>query len=431
ATEITEEQWNATLAKFGAYSAWKGAKKGDAVESLGLEAIEAIIKDDKKAELLALVEEDKKLEAEANSIDTVDKLLRLYRDFYKLLKNYVTFADFYASYKGDVKAIFQAGTLYVAQRSCDLCIRVEDMGKHGDMAGLSGMYIVYCACTSKTKGQTMNIAAVLTDGDVDGLRAGMNAVFYDRDGLDWDATITKIIDNPISVRQAFFAPYKKLARTITERINKAATEKSNKVDADLTAKANTAQIPANKDEAKAAVPAPGFDIAKFAGIFAAVGMGLGMIGSAIMGLIHPWYNVLILLVVLVVCISGPSMFIAWQKLRKRNLGPVLNANGWAINSDVLVNIKFGATLTHLAKYPKVVMNDPFAEKKTPLWRKLLYLLIVLAGVGAWLYFTDRLTCIGFPFHKEAPVEEVVEAPEAATVEDVAADAEAEAPSDGE
>ena len=31
-------------------------------------------------------------------------------------------------------------------------------------------------------------------------------------------------------------------------------------------------------------------------------------------------------------ISGPSMLIAWLKLRQRNIGPILDANGWAVNA---------------------------------------------------------------------------------------------------
>ena len=254
----------------------------------------------------------------------------------------------------------------------------------------------------------MDIAAVVTDGDVDGLRVGMNALFYDNAGNDYDATITKIIENPISVRQAFWAPYKKVARTITDRINKSAAEKSSKVDSNLTAKASTAQIPESKDEAaKAVTPAPAqsFDIAKFAGIFAAIGMGVGFIGSALLKIIDPWTNIIVILILLVLGISGPSMFIAWQKLRKRNLAPVLNANGWAINSNILVNTKFGATLTSLAKMPKAVAGgDPFSMK-TPLWKKILRWLIALVIVaGAVLYFTDNLGFMGIHRHKAEPAQ---------------------------
>jgi hypothetical protein len=48
------------------------------------------------------------------------------------------------------------------------------------------------------------------------VRWGRNGIFYDRKGLDWDATITKIVDNPISIGQAFWSPYKKLLRWIEE-----------------------------------------------------------------------------------------------------------------------------------------------------------------------------------------------------------------------
>ena len=67
-------------------------------------------------------------------------------------------------------------------------------------------------------GEKMTIAAAFTDGDSDNLMVGRNGLFYDRKGQDWDATITKIIENPISIRQAFWAPYKKLVRLIEEQV---------------------------------------------------------------------------------------------------------------------------------------------------------------------------------------------------------------------
>lgn len=426
AESITEAEWNAVVAKFGAYCAWKADKKGAAVEALGLDAVKAVLAEDRKAELVALIDEDKKLEAEANSIDAVNKLLHYYRDFYKLLKNYVTMSDFFTVGEGSPLAVFQSGCLYIEQRRLDLCIKVSDMGKHGDMAGQSGMFIVYCACTSKTKGTTLNIAAVLTDGDVDGIRVGQNAVFYDRDGVDYDAVVTKIVDNPVSIRQAFWSPYRKMGNAISERISKSAAEKDSKVSADLTNKANTINVPTTEEEkaaAQAAAPKQPFDIAKFAGIFAAVGMAAGLLGSAIASLVTPWYTIFFVFLALIVVISGPSMFLAWLKLRKRNLAPVLNANGWAINSKVLVNTKFGATLTELAKYPKVAMDDPFstkmpAGKKFLLW--LCAIVVVCGGAFAALFFTDHLACVGLPFHK---TEEVVEAVEETPAEEPAAEAE--------
>lgn len=387
---FTEAEWNAIGAKFDAYVAWNGAKAGAEVEELGIETVDKILAENRQADLQALIDQDLAVADEVNAIAEVDKLLYLKRDFYKLLRNYVTFRDFYIRREG-FEAIFQCGQLYIDQRCLDLCIRVEDMAKQAEMASLSGMYLIYCTCTSKVLNKTMNIVAVLTDGDVDNMRVGKNAIFYDRQGQDWDAVVTKIVDNPVSIRQAFWSPYRKLGNFITEKINKSAAEKEAKSMQSLTAKTDSAinstkdgmsaaqQNPNGAPQPKAAGPAP-FDIAKFAGIFAAIGMALGMIGSAIMAIIDPWYNLFILLAVAIIGTSGPSMFIAWTKLRKRNLGPVLNANGWAINSKVLVNIMFGQTLTSMAKYPKLDFNqasDPFMEK-TPMWKKVLRWVVTFA-----------------------------------------------------
>ena len=390
AKSITEAEWNATLAKFGPYTAWLADKKGAAVESLDDETVADLLKADQKAALMEVVAADKALEDEANSIDEVGRLLHYYKYFYKLLKNYVFFYDFYDITPAN-NSVFDAGELYIDQRCCHLCVRVEDMGAHAEMAGLSGMFLIYCTCTSKTKGETMNIVAAMTDGNTRLLRPGKNAIFYDRDGVDWDAVVTKVVDNPISVKEAFFKPYVKFANTISNRINKNVEEKDSSVSASITESANNIDV-ASPDGAK---PAPkSFDIAKFAGIFAAIGMAVAYLTTALAKIVNPWYNVLIVLAVLVVLISGPSMFLAWQKLRKRNLGPVLNANGWAINSVILINILFGRTLTSVAKYPHVKVDDPFKPKRFP-WEAILIILALLA----LLYFTNRLAFIGLPCHR--------------------------------
>ncbi|MBQ7268317.1 MAG: hypothetical protein IJS62_00495 [Bacteroidales bacterium] len=374
---ISEADWKAVQAKFAPYTAWLGAKKGSAVEALGIDKVRELLKADAKAALLELVEKDNALKAEAESIEEVNKLTHLYRDFYRFLCNYLILKEFYTR-DPQRRAVFEAGELYIDQRCCKLCVKVADMAGHADMAGLSGMFLLYCKCSSKVRPESFDIVAVMTDGGVASLRPGKNAVFYDRNGLDWDAVVTKVVDNPISIKQAFWSPYRKAANAITERINKSAAEKENKVNAEMAAKAQGETLPEP--------PKPAFDIAKFAGIFAAIGMAVGFLASALAAIIKPWYNVLIVFAILVVFISGPSMFLAWQKLRKRNLGPVLNANGWAINSVILVNIVFGATLTSVAKYPKVRTKDPYAKKKTPLWLCILDVLLVAALIGFALWF---------------------------------------------
>ena len=361
------------------------------------------------------------------------KLLYLTRDFYKLLCNYITFQDFYSP-KLEQKAVFQAGTLIIDQRACHLCIKVQNAGAHAVQAPASGIYLLYCTCTNKQKAAPMEIVAAMTMGETGDLYVGKNAIFYDRDGLDWDAVITKIIDNPISIRQAFWSPYRRLAKWAEDLINKRAAEKDSKMMADATNKLETTATAETAEKKEALKLSQQFDIAKFAGIFAAIGMAVGLIGAALADFFSAftvWWHWVLFFVVLLLIISGPSMIMAWLKLRRRNIGPLLNANGWAVNAASIINIPFGATLTDQVKFPIVKAKDPFAEER-PLWKKCFWWLVGIAAVvcGLWLGNLLNFNGKGWKspqkcFNKEV-VEEIIiieEPVEAAPVAEVEVPAE--------
>ena len=363
------------------------------------------------------------------------KLLHLTRDFYMLLRNYITFQDFYSPDK-DLKAVFQAGTLIIDQRACHMCMRVQNAAAHGVMAPASGIYLLYCTCTNKQKGKTLDIVAAMTMGETGDLYVGKNAIFYDRDGLDYDAVVTKIIDNPISIRQAFWSPYRRLAKWAEDLINKRAAEKDSKMMADATKKMETAATAEGEAKKEGLNLAQSFDIAKFAGIFAAIGMAVGLIGAALADFFSAftvWWHWVIFFVAIMLIISGPSMIMAWLKLRRRNIGPLLNANGWAVNAASIINIPFGATLTDMVKFPVVKAKDPYAEK-VPTWRKCLYWLLGIAVVLCGLWLANLLNFDGKGcksplkcFNEEPAVEEVI-VEEEIVLEDVAS-AVPEAPVD--
>ena len=390
---VDESLWNEIGAKLAPYIAWKAAKAGAAVESLGIEAVDKFLASGLKQSLLDLVAKDLALKEEAENIDNVDKFLHVYRDFYKLLRNFVTLEDFYSNDK-NVKAIFQSGTLIIDQRACRFCMNVADMAKHNTMAPASGMYLVYCDCTTKTKPGKITIVAAVTVGDIGDLAVGKNAVYYDNQGLEWDAVITKIIDNPISISQSFWSPYRRMSDAVQNLINKSAAEKDAKLmkEATDTINAAPAAAPASPDAKPA--PAQPFDIGKFAGITAALGMAVGMIGSALARLVKgfvalKWWQVILAFVGILLVISGPAMVLAWMKLRKRNIAPLLNANGWAVNASAKISIGFGETLTDIAKFPKLKLKDPYAKKGLPLWGRILIWLLtlaVIAGGAAAAYF---------------------------------------------
>ncbi len=400
---LTEAAWEEIGAKFAAYTAWQGAKAGAAVEGLGLEAVKGFIAADRKAALLDLIAQDVALKEEAENIEGVDKFLHVYRDFYRLLRNFVTLNDFYNKDR-TVTAIFQSGRLIIDQRECRLCMNVADMGKHNASAAVSGMYLIYCDCTTKGRAGALPIVAAMTVGDVGDIFVGKNAVYYDNAGVEWDAVITKIVDNPISVAQAFWSPYRRMATAIENLISKNAADKDAKMMSNATAKINAAPaaVPAASasagGDAKPAA-APPFDIAKFAGIFAAIGMALGMIGTALAALAKgifalKWWQLVLAFVGVMLLISGPAMIMAWLKLRRRNIAPLLNANGWAVNAASKISIPFGETLTDEARYPKMKIKDPYAKAGMAPWKKWLIFIVVLVLVLAALWLLNLLAFAG-------------------------------------
>lgn len=418
---VTEADWDAVGACFAAYSAWKGAKAGAAVEGLGIDTVRNLIAKDRKASLLELIARDEALKEEASGIDMVDKFLHIYQDFYRLLRNFVTLNDFYSKDRS-VTAIFQSGRLIIDQRECRLCMNVSDMAKHNATVAGSGMYLIYCDCTAKDKPAKLNVVAAVTVGDIGDIFVGKNAIYYDNSGTEWDAVITKIIDNPISVAQAFWSPYRRMAKAIENLISKNAADKDAKIMNDATAKINAAPaaIPAAGADGKPAA-APPFDIAKYAGIFAAIGVAVGMIGTALSGLLKGlislrWWQLIIVFVGIMLVISGPAMVMAWLKLRRRNIAPLLNANGWAVNAASKIGIPFGETLTDQAKFPKMKIKDPYARKGLSGWQKALISICVIAVIAVVLWLFNLLAWAGLRsplprYNEPEAVEEVVEAAE--------------------
>ncbi len=375
-TALSEADWSALNAKLAPYEGWLGRKAGGSVEKLGVDRARALLASPAKAAIEALLAADKALEPEFKAIADVAKLTRYVRDLRTLLHNFVSFADFYSPTH---QAVFQAGRLFLDSRSTELCVRVDGPNP---LAAMSKAYIAYCTCT-RSGSAPMNLAACFTQGDSDYLFVGRHGVFYDRQGRDWDAVITGIVDNPISIRQAFWSPYKKFIRMIEEQVAKRAAA----ADAAASGKlASAAEQAANADKAKPEAAPKKVDV----GAVAAIGVAITGAISALTLILGYVFNLKLwqyplVLVGLVAVVSGPSMVIAWLKLRQRTLGPILEGNGWAINGRVKINIPFGTALTDLAVLPanaKRTLEDPYEDKESARQqRRFITIVILLALAG--------------------------------------------------
>ncbi|MFN4262060.1 MAG: phage holin family protein [Thioalkalivibrionaceae bacterium] len=372
---LSEHDWLELKTKLAAHHEWLARHPIQAIDALAPERIERALELDAETHLLEIVARDLAAETSAATIDSCEKLVRFQRDLVQLLRNFVTFSDFYRG----KKAIFQAGTLYLDQRSCELVLNVEDIDRHATMAPFSGCYLIYCQRTRAGE-PARTIAAALTGGDVDELMvAGRNGIFYDCAGRDWKATVVRVVEQAVSLRQAFWSPYRKIGRMVEAQIQKLAASKADAIESG--AQSSVADASTSIDSGKAP-PAP-FDIAKFAGIFAAIGLAFGAIGTAVAAIMTgllslPWWQIPLVVAGVMMLVSGPAVLMAWLKLRLRNLGPLLDANGWAVNARARINVPFGEALTGLPRLPqnaKRNATDPYAEKKRP-WKRWIALVVV-------------------------------------------------------
>lgn len=377
-TALSEEQWGDVKGRFGAFEAWTSGEAAARLGGLAAARIRELQAPAAAEAVTQCIERDAAAAPQSAAIESVERLVRYVRDLMALANNFVAFRDFYAR---SGPAMFQAGTLYIDQRACELCLVVNDAGKHAKMGPMASAYLLYCDLKNAA-GKKQSIVAAVTDGDVDNLMVGRNGVFYDRKGDDWDATVTKVVENPISIRQAFWSPYKRFLRAIeglvASRAEAAESASAARVDAaaaqtDKAAKGETTEKPST------------FDV----GTVAALGVAVGGITAALGALLQAFFGLGIWMPLgvlgLILLISGPSMAVAWLKLRQRNLGPLLDANGWAVNAQAKLNVPLGKSLTQVAKLPAGSsrdLRDPYAERRTP-WGLFVFLVLLIVTAGSW------------------------------------------------
>ncbi len=265
---LSKQEWMLIKAKLAPYLSWKAAKPSTSVESVAPERMMKILSDNLESEFKKLIDLDLAQKENVEAIECVEKLVRLNRYLKEFLCNFVNFKDFYSEKS---LAIFQYGRLFLDRRECVLCIKVDDMAKHATIAPMSYSFLAYCACTRPDM-PPMTILAAFTSGDSDSIFVGRNGLFYDREGRDWDATIVKVVENPISISQAFWAPYKRLIKWVTEFITKRASAADTNVGDKLQGQVASA---AEKPAADAAAPKK-MDI----GTVAAIGVAFGSITTA-------------------------------------------------------------------------------------------------------------------------------------------------------
>ncbi len=402
---ITRDEWAAVKAKLAPYGAWLAAKAGDAVAGVGGEKLAELVKGGKaQAEINALIGKDLALADEYSRLVDCERALRYAANLMDWLENYVNQACLYDASRDSV---FRTGTLVIDGRACSLCFHVADEAAHVALAERSKCCLLYVKLSRKATGEAREVCAVVTAGSTASLYAGRNGIFYDCAGNDWDAVVSKVVEAQVSLKEAFWAPWAKIAGTISEQCKKFLSAKQDAAVAKVGAAATAAATP---PAAPAAAPAP--NGAALASSVAAIGIGIGFVGAACGGLLSiltktPAWQTLLGVLAIILLVSLPSVILAWFKLRARDLGAILNACGWAVNRPLTFSLGLARTFTRPADMPlgAAVARDPYASHG---WLKLVFTLLLIAGIAAgvcWKMKCWPFSCSGKCDKAAAPAAE--------------------------
>ena len=377
------EEWHEVKQRFDDYRKWRQSKPETRTEKLSITRVREILASNVGTQLADLLAEDHALAPLMKSVDAVEKLARFHRDLIRVLSNFVNFNDFYDESQ---PAIFQAGVLYLDGRECRLCLRVANPAKHAVLATLSRAFVAYCECRRKDSPDKFYIASVFSAGDSANLIVGRNGIFQDRQGRLWDTTIVRLIENPISIREAFLMPYVRVGRFIGDKLEKWAVTRDKAMQKQMetgveTVSSTTATDKKGKDSSSS-------NMGGVAGMLAAGGIALGAVGAGLASLFDTlkalaWWELPLVITAVVLMISLPSMIIAWLKIRKRTLAPLLDASGWAVNGRTLISPKLGRSLTSSATLP-IASCCQFDERNHV--RKWLWIALgiaIFATVAGW------------------------------------------------
>lgn len=327
-TSLSRLEWKKVKAAFAPYREWIAAKP--------------VMNSGAKAEL-----------------DDEERVLRYKLHLVEFLENFVNMRRLY---NREDLAVFQTGVLRIDAKELNLCFHVDSEAAHSALSGKSKCCVIYVKLTRPSDKAERMICAVVTAGAVAALYAGRNGVFYDRDGKDWEAVVTKVVEAQVSLAEAFWAPWRKLGETVSGMVKKFLGDKQSAATASVTAGTQNAQAGG----------------AAMASSVAAIGIGIGLMGAAFASILaavkqmEPCQFIIAIAAVILV-VSLPSMILTWFKLRQRDLGAILNASGWAINRPMRFSMKRARAFTVCAV--------------SPYYRIFLWTLcIVLWIIVAFLYF---------------------------------------------
>ena len=367
ATEtLTEDAWERVKRDLAGYGAYLREKKGPSVEQLPHERLSSYRSGEIARVVQELIARDRKVTRIRDRVRDLEQLLLYHQHLLRFVNNFVSFPELYAARS---RALFEAGSAVMDGRWFNFALRVDDVAAHSMVARASNIFVLYLEVTGPA-GERFLVAVPATSGTKGNLDVGKRGIFFDVDEREYGVKVLQIIENPISLREALCAPFVRLWRYATGKIETWSSQAEKKLQTQLDqSQAAVAQPAAPRAPGgSAAMPIMGVSVAA-----AALSSAFAFITKTLSGL--QWYQIVLGLVGAAAVVMLPAMLVAILKLRSQDLSSLLEGCGWAVNVRMRLDRSQRRYFTRRAPYPEGAQGTPREHWK---WLLLIVLLIGLA-----------------------------------------------------
>ncbi len=359
---LERDEWQRIDALFEAHRSWVADRPEVSVGDLDEERLRAIVSDaDTVAALEELLAESHLTALDLGRVRALEKLILLQAWILPLANSFVSFPDLYHAER---RALFEMGTLIMDGRRFTLAVRVQDRKVHARMSDESNLFVLFAEVSERDGTPLYEVAVPVTSGGRGNLGVGKRGLFVDTAGRELHARVVQIVENPIAFGEALAAPFSRLGRALSERLEKMQEQAEKKIEsagidaADQIEKAG--QAPAT-DAAAApateAAPAPAAaPSGSTGGWLAGGGIAVAALGSSgafviktLAGL-SAW-AILGGIASILLAVLLPILTVAWLKLRRRDLSAILEGSDWGINARMSLTHSQAVEFTRTPDFP--------------------------------------------------------------------------------
>lgn len=382
---LDEPAWRRCCAQFTAYDAWISRRPTAALASLSDAALEALTADAPRTGALRLIEDARRNAVALEDLQALERLLLFQAYLMRFCNNYVSFPDLYLRGR---RALFDTGDLVMDGRRFNLAVRVPNRKIHVAATAQCNIYVMYLEITGKSI-KPYEVAVAVTSGGRGNLMVGKRGIFTDVEGRELDARVVQVAKNPISLQEAVFAPFKRLAGIVTgkiESMTSSAEKKLEKVGQSAVGSVESAVKKGADTRAGAAAqqaPKTTATAGSTGGMLAGGGIALAAVGSSLAFISRTiaemsWLAILSGLGGAIMAVVLPALVLAFIKLRRRDLSPMLEGSGWAINARMKLTRAQARYFTERPDYPR----DATGVQTARWGRRLAVLFVMLAAAVA-------------------------------------------------